>query len=342
MNHGCPPNPTRHIGDTGNWNVSTDGTLVATKMLDLISLSGNNSVIGFAIIFHNSTDDCNDTLSSGVRLAQGVIGIANPMYYGGNYSNPTAQATNQYTVTTAICNLRPGNLSMVESAGITGWVRFDQASPNAPTVVTASIQGLVNGTVHGFHVHQYGDLSTIDSLSAFNHFTGPTWSPSSQHGIPGSPFPTHAGDMGNVYFYDVDGIAYYQNTFTNFGLFGAANNIIGRAVILHQLADNCGQPLGNAGYRWAICVIGPANPLYGGNATFPVGLTVPTAQNSTLCTAATTGSVTSGSVTSLPSITSGSLTSGLMPMTTVAAADSSFGVILAVPSILLAFVLSFF
>jgi Cu/Zn superoxide dismutase len=52
-----------------------------SKLLDLISLTGKNSVIGHAVVLHELTDQCGDNNgNAGARIAFGVIGIGNPRY----------------------------------------------------------------------------------------------------------------------------------------------------------------------------------------------------------------------------------------------------------------------
>jgi len=331
--HGCPfdaTNVTRHLGDTGNWQVAADGTLVASKLINLMALTGNNSIIGFGVIFHSLTDDCLNTTSSGARLAQGVVGVGNPNYFqfpAYNNSQNTALPPNQYAgLTNAVCNFQNA-----AGTGISGWVRFSQATPSDSVTVTAKINGLVSGSLHGFHVHQYGDLTTFDGNAAGAHYTGPVYDSTKPHSIPGSGFTKHNGDMGNLYFYDANGVAYYNNSFTDIGLWGTSNNVIGRAVLIHALVDNCAQPLGAAGARWAFCVIGPMNPANNANYTIDASINVPSTQNSTFCVAATTGS--SGSTTALTTAaasttasttgSSGVLTTGTGHVTT--SAERSFG-----------------
>lgn len=48
-----------------------------SKDLDLLTLTGGNSVVGLAVVLHNMTDDCATVPSSGKRLGWGVIGVAN-------------------------------------------------------------------------------------------------------------------------------------------------------------------------------------------------------------------------------------------------------------------------
>lgn len=302
QDHGCPPNATRHLGDTGNWDVALDGTLSQTKTLDRITLKGADSLIGLAVIFHNFTDDCNYTLSAGQRLAQGVIGIAKtnvateqntalpPTIYGGGA-----------TFTTAVCIVAPSGPT---SQNVTGWVRFDQATATGVTTVTAMIHGFAKDSIHGLHIHQWGDMSTLDSLSAGPHYTGVTYNAAQTHSIPTSGLEKHVGDLGNIYHYDANGVAYFQGTFDNFGLYGATNNIIGRAIIVHALPDDCSQPYGNAGARSGVCVIGPANPAYTAAKVFPVGVVVPTAQDVNACPLVTTSIYTSFGSMLIPSVVS--------------------------------------
>jgi len=268
--HGCPENngTARHIGDTGNWFVDMDGNMIGTKNLDLIGLNGGvNSVVGFAVIIHNFTDNCATVASSAARLAQGVIGIANPNYHGGNQNlaTPSTSYTGANGATTAVCVLQPASNQLSGASPVTGTVYFTQTTNGVQ--VSAVIYGLVqDNKPRGFHVHQWGDLSLADATSAGTHFTGPYYNTTAVHGIPilGQDRPHHVGDMGNLFVYAENGTAYYYNVLSSLGLYGSVNNIIGRAVVLHNNTDDCTGANGNSGARIAYCVIGSANPAYGG------------------------------------------------------------------------------
>ena len=114
--------------------------------------------------------------------------------------------------------------------------------------VTGEITGHTPG-VKGFHIHDKGDCSAPDAMSAGGHFN-PT---KTQHGAPGAG---HAGDLGNLVFNEsgkatvnltVRGISVNKN---------ASNGIIGRAVIVHVGTDDFKtDPTGNAGGRGACGVI---------------------------------------------------------------------------------------
>ena len=132
-----------------------------------------------------------------------------------------------------------------------GTVTFEQLKNNL-VLVTYSLKNVAPG-LHGLHVHMFGDLSGgCDSTCSHYNPTNKT------HGGPlGSN--RHRGDLGNIEA-SRDGIAT--------GSFHANVNIdeiIGRALILHEDEDDLGQggndeslKTGNAGKRIACGVIGIA------------------------------------------------------------------------------------
>jgi Cu-Zn family superoxide dismutase len=133
-----------------------------------------------------------------------------------------------------------------------GVVHFTQEGDSLK--VTADLEGLNPGQKHAFHIHQYGDCSSADAMSAGGHYNPE----GHQHGMPDSP-SHHAGDLGNV-LADADGRAHYEITVSNVSIGGTLNPILGRGVIVHAKMDDGGQPTGNAGGRIACGVIGVPNP----------------------------------------------------------------------------------
>ena len=68
-----------HTGDLGNLETDADGNAAYSKTFENLSLTGKNAVLGRAIIVHLKEDDGGQpTGNAGARVAQGVIGIANP------------------------------------------------------------------------------------------------------------------------------------------------------------------------------------------------------------------------------------------------------------------------
>lgn len=117
--------------------------------------------------------------------------------------------------------------------------------------MTGEIGGLKPGDVRGFHIHEKGDCSAADASSAGGHFN-----PGAQaHGRAGQS-AHHAGDTDNIVA-DAKGLARVDAHLRGVTLGGgAANDIAGRAVIVHAAADDYAtQPTGNAGARVACGVI---------------------------------------------------------------------------------------
>ena len=114
--------------------------------------------------------------------------------------------------------------------------------------VVGSFSGLVLGE-HGFHVHEKGDCSAPDGTSAGGHFN-----PATQPHAAREATARHVGDLGNLKA-DPYGLARVDFVDKTLSLSGP-NSIIGKAVIIHEKADDfTTQPTGNAGARQACGVI---------------------------------------------------------------------------------------
>lgn len=127
-----------------------------------------------------------------------------------------------------------------------GVVHFTQSGDKVK--VEAMIEGLKPGP-HGFHIHETGDCSAADFASAGGHFNP-------GHKAHGGHDATekHAGDMGNITA-DNKGKAKLTVELSGVSL-GGPESIVGKAVIIHEKADDLKTaPTGNAGARWACGVI---------------------------------------------------------------------------------------
>ena len=115
--------------------------------------------------------------------------------------------------------------------------------------VSATLSGLKPGAEHGFHVHEKGDCSSGDGMSAGGHYN-PAGTP---HGPQDAAH--HAGDMPSL---TADA---YGNASATFELSGVAigsgaADLVGKGLIVHRDADDFKtQPTGNAGPRIACAVI---------------------------------------------------------------------------------------
>ncbi len=142
-------------------------------------------------------------------------------------------------------------LHPTEGNTVSGTITFTREG-NAVKVV-ADLTGLKPGT-HGFHIHEFGDCSARDGMSAGGHFN-PASMP---HGAPADK-QRHAGDLGNIEA-NQDGKAHLEIADSVLKLDGAGS-ILGRGVIVHAAPDDLKtQPTGNAGGRQACGVIGIAKP----------------------------------------------------------------------------------
>jgi Cu-Zn family superoxide dismutase len=149
-------------------------------------------------------------------------------------------------------------IAVFDTKKIKGLVYFTEDLKNDTVIIDIHIEGLKKNGLHGFHVHQCGDMSDkCESMCAhFNPF-------GKKHGCPGAK-ERHVGDLGNLKT-NLQGIAQYQQIDDMIKLRGTKANIIGRGLIIHADEDDCGLggqedslTTGHAGKRIACAVIGYA------------------------------------------------------------------------------------
>jgi Cu-Zn family superoxide dismutase len=131
-----------------------------------------------------------------------------------------------------------------------GEATFEQVGNKVRVIVFA--QGLRAGQEHGFHIHEAGDCSSGDGMSAKGHFN-PHGKP---HGDPKSA-ERHAGDLPALKA-GKDGRAKIDLEMDVITLTSGPANIVGKGLIIHADPDDYKtQPTGNAGARLACGVIKP-------------------------------------------------------------------------------------
>lgn len=116
----------------------------------------------------------------------------------------------------------------------------------------AKITGLSAGAVHGWHIHEAGDISADDGTATGGHFNPHD----KKHGLPGT-WPLHVGDLGNLPAADSAGVSTVRRQVSRLV---NTRLVRGRGLIIHAKRDDGGQPTGNAGSRLAQCVLGVALP----------------------------------------------------------------------------------
>ena len=130
-----------------------------------------------------------------------------------------------------------------------GTVKFTQVLSRVR--VDARFSLLTPG-LHGIHVHEKGDCSAPDAMSAGGHFNPFL----KKHGAPDSA-NSHSGDLGNLTA-DASGNATLTLWLDGISVSTGKDGVIGRAVIVHAGPDDLKtDPTGNSGGRVACGVIGP-------------------------------------------------------------------------------------
>jgi Cu-Zn family superoxide dismutase len=144
---------------------------------------------------------------------------------------------------TATANLEP-----TKGSNVRGNVRFTQYGNQVRVV--ANVSGLAPNGEFGFHIHEAGDCSSGDGMSAKGHFN-PYNRPHGHH----TTHERHAGDMPNLRS-DGAGNASLTHNLDVITVDPGPASIVGRGLIVHvQPDDYKSQPVGNAGARSACAVI---------------------------------------------------------------------------------------
>lgn len=150
-------------------------------------------------------------------------------------------------------------IAYFDGLNIRGSVLFEEISnPDNMVKIKINLSGFEPNSQHGFHIHEYGDLSKgCDSTCAhFNPYN-------KSHGGRDDA-ERHVGDLGNI-IADSSGICIDEFTDHLVKLRGVAN-VIGRGLVIHEDFDDCGKgnhptskTTGNSGKRIICAVIGLAS-----------------------------------------------------------------------------------
>jgi Cu-Zn family superoxide dismutase len=140
------------------------------------------------------------------------------------------------------------NLEPTKGNNVRGTVSF--AETGGKVRVTANVTGLRPNGEYGFHIHEAGDCSSGDGMSAKGHFN-PYGKPHGHH----ASAERHAGDMPSLKA-DANGNANATFDLDVITVAPGPASIVGRGLIVHvQPDDYKTQPTGNAGARSACAVI---------------------------------------------------------------------------------------
>lgn len=143
------------------------------------------------------------------------------------------------------------SLMATKGNATSGEVQFIQRG--SKVFVSGEVRGLKPNAEHGFHVHEKGDCSSGDGMSAGGHFNPD----GKAHGSHGSD-AHHAGDLPSLKA-DAAGTAWFSFESSSIVVGAGAANIVGRGLIVHRDPDDYKtQPTGNSGPRLACAVISKA------------------------------------------------------------------------------------
>ena len=139
-------------------------------------------------------------------------------------------------------------LAPTAGSAVTGSVQFVQSA--GKVLVSGEIRGLKPNAEHGFHVHEKGDCSSPDGMSAGGHFN-PTGTAHGNHDMG----EHHAGDL-RVLKADANGVATFRYESSTISVGSGVTDIVGRGLIVHRDPDDFKtQPTGNSGPRLACAVV---------------------------------------------------------------------------------------
>jgi Cu-Zn family superoxide dismutase len=149
------------------------------------------------------------------------------------------------SLTKAVCVLKA-----TDGNKVSGKVTFTQTEGGV--LIEAHVSGLKPNSKHGFHIHEFGDISSPDGKSTGGHFNPA----GHDHAGPMSE-KRHVGDLGNLES-DANGHAMYKRLDKVIQIHGE-HTILSRGITIHAGTDDLkSQPTGAAGARIAVGVIGIA------------------------------------------------------------------------------------
>jgi len=154
-------------------------------------------------------------------------------------------------------------IAVFNDENIKGTVIFTENQKNKSIIIDVNLSGLKKNSIHGFHIHEAGDLTDncMGSCAHLNPYK-------TKHGGIDSKI-RHVGDLGNVYA-DKYGNVKCQIVDNKIKMRGFKCNIIGRSVVVHEDADDNGLGghddsliTGHAGKRLSCAVIGYSKKMFG-------------------------------------------------------------------------------
>jgi superoxide dismutase, Cu-Zn family len=160
------------------------------------------------------------------------------------WAQTAPSTTHSGTVPILVVPIAEAMMQPKSGSQVTGTVTFVQEG--SQVLVIVDVHGFAPFSTHGFHIHESGDCSAPDGMSAGGHFNPG----GHQHAGPTTP-DRHAGDLGNLETAGT-GRAYRWMFVDGITLDKGTTGVLGRSVIIHETMDDLtSQPAGNSGARVA-------------------------------------------------------------------------------------------
>lgn len=139
-------------------------------------------------------------------------------------------------------------LEPINNSGVSGLVYFNEG--DGFIEIIANVDGLTTGD-HGFHIFEYGDLSSIENMSMGKVYNVPTANMVNSPDYDGRII----GDLGSIYAIDETKAEFKQEMFML--SLGAENSVLGRSIFVYQEdAEITKDSLNNSSIPLAAGVIG--------------------------------------------------------------------------------------
>ncbi|KAN0014377.1 hypothetical protein ACTFIU_000695 [Dictyostelium citrinum] len=238
---GCPSGTSR-AGDIGNIAAKGGNVTSQTISLTIPNIKDDaNSIIGRSIAIYSGSYDCADASKSviGDMISFCTIGVGNIDYLQSDKTKLVGvnTASSYSNLQNAIGLAVVYNTTVTKGDYIEGRVLF-KALNSSFIQVSAKVSGL-SYQAHGFHVHQFGDTSTVDGKSIGGHFSKSGQS----HSLPPNGTRDY-GDFGNFCAFSQDmmdtGYYYYETDHVTAAL------VIGRGMAVHNSTDKGTSDVGGA------------------------------------------------------------------------------------------------
>jgi len=167
-------------------------------------------------------------------------------------SKPGPRATNAAADAISSATAPPGSAKIEARSGSTLSGTAKLVDVDKGLGVHVEVENAAPG-LHGVHIHEKGDCNDPKAMSAGGHYNP---NAGAHHGGPAATV-RHGGDLGNIEV-GSNGTGILDVIVQDVSLAGPENGVVGRAIVIHEKADDLmTDPAGNSGARIGCGIILP-------------------------------------------------------------------------------------